>query len=156
MLPDFAEMYPERFSNKTNGVTPRRWLLMANPMLSALITDAIGDGWVSDLSQLRGLAPLADDAGIRERFLRTKRQAKTRFVDWLRQSTGQVVDPDTIFDSQIKRIHEYKRQLLNVLHIVMLVQPAPARSGISMSCRARSSSPGRRRRRTTSPSSSSN
>jgi starch phosphorylase len=120
VLRDFAEMYPERFNNKTNGVTPRRWLLMANPMLSQLITDAVGDGWVTDMSQLRGLARVADDAGVQERFLLAKREAKTRFVDWLRRSTGQVVDPDTIFDSQIKRIHEYKRQLLNVLHIVML------------------------------------
>ena len=120
VLRDFAEMYPERFNNKTNGVTPRRWLLMANPMLSQLITDAVGDGWVTNMGQLRGLARVADDAGAQERFLVAKRDAKARFVDWLRRSTGQVVDPDTIFDSQIKRIHEYKRQLLNVLHIVML------------------------------------
>lgn len=120
VLRDFAEMYPERFNNKTNGVTPRRWLLMANPPLARLITESIGDGWITDLSQLRGLAPLASDAGARERLMTAKREAKLRFVDWLAQSTGQSVDPDSIFHSQIKRIHEYKRQLLNVLHVVML------------------------------------
>jgi glycogen phosphorylase len=120
VLRDFAEIFPERFNNKTNGVTPRRWLLMANPGLSRLITDAIGEGWATDLSQLRALAPLASDAAVQEAFLRAKREAKIRFTDWLRHSTDQIVDPETIFDSQIKRIHEYKRQLLNVLHILIL------------------------------------
>jgi starch phosphorylase len=120
VLTDFADMFPDRFGNKTNGVTPRRWLLLANPGLAQLITDAIGDGWVADLGRLRQLAPLAEDAVFRERFRRAKRQAKGRFVDWLKQTTGQVADPDTVFDSQVKRIHEYKRQLLNVLHIVVL------------------------------------
>jgi starch phosphorylase len=120
VLRDFAEMFPGRFNNKTNGVTPRRWLLAANPGLAQLITDAIGDGWITDLSQLRGLSGLAADASMSERFLATKRSSKLRFVDWLRRSTGQVVDPATIFDSQIKRIHEYKRQLLNVLHVIVL------------------------------------
>jgi starch phosphorylase len=113
-------MYPARFNNKTNGVTPRRWLLMANPALAALITDAIGDSWMTDLGQLRQLAPLAEDAAFRERFRRATRASKLRFVDWLARTFGHSVDPDTIFDSQVKRIHEYKRQLLNVLHIVML------------------------------------
>ncbi len=120
LLSDFAEMYPERFNNKTNGVTPRRWILLANPGLSELITDTIGDGWITDLSQLRRLLPLADDAAFRKRFLKTKREAKVRFSKWLEQTTGQVVDPEWIFDSQIKRIHEYKRQLLNLLHIIVL------------------------------------
>jgi starch phosphorylase len=120
LLKDFAEMYPDRFSNKTNGVTPRRWLKMANPALARLITARIGDGWVTDLEQLRGLSPLAGDSAFRAEFLIAKRAAKTRFVDWLKASGGPAVDPDTIFDSQIKRIHEYKRQLLNVLHIVVL------------------------------------
>jgi starch phosphorylase len=93
---------------------------LANPFLSQLITEAIGDRWISDLAQLRALKTLADDSGFRERFLHAKRQVKCRFVDWLRTAQGQKVDPDTIFDSQIKRIHEYKRQLLNVLHIVVL------------------------------------
>ncbi|HEV7734070.1 MAG TPA: glycogen/starch/alpha-glucan phosphorylase [Candidatus Binatia bacterium] len=120
VVSDFAEMFPERFGNKTNGVTPRRWLLMANPGLASLVTDAIGDGWVADLAQLERLKPLADDAAFRERFRAAKRAAKVRFVDWLQFTTGQVVDPDTVFDCQVKRIHEYKRQLLNLLHIVVL------------------------------------
>jgi starch phosphorylase len=119
VVPDFAEMYPERFSNKTNGVTPRRWLLLANPPLTQLITGAIGDRWITDLSRLSALVPLADDRTFCTGFRAAKRQAKTRFVSWLRSATGQVVDPDTLFDSQIKRIHEYKRQLLNVLHIII-------------------------------------
>jgi starch phosphorylase len=120
VLTDFAEMFPERFGNKTNGVTPRRWVLMANPGLSRLITEAIGDGWVTDMSRLQALAPLAEDAQFRARFREAKREAKVKFVDWLKHTTGQEADPDTIFDSQVKRIHEYKRQLLNVLHIVAL------------------------------------
>jgi starch phosphorylase len=120
LLNDFAEMFPERFNNKTNGVTPRRWLLLANPFLAQVITDAIGDRWKTDLAEVRVLKPLADDSAFRERFLQAKRQVKCRFVDWLRVTLGQRVDPDTIFDSQVKRIHEYKRQLLNVLHIVVL------------------------------------
>jgi len=117
---DLAEMFPDRFNNKTNGVTPRRWLLMSNPGLSRAITDAIGDGWVKDLSRLKQLRPLADDAAFRDAFLKAKREAKSQFVDWLKRTTGQTVDPDSIFDSQIKRIHEYKRQMLNALRIVML------------------------------------
>jgi starch phosphorylase len=120
VLRDFAELYPERFNNKTNGVTPRRWLQQANPFLSALITKAIGDDWVTDLNQLRNLLPLADDAGFREQFRDAKREAKVAFANWLKSTSGQIVDPDTIFDSQIKRIHEYKRQLLNVLHVIIL------------------------------------
>ncbi|HMF51625.1 MAG TPA: glycogen/starch/alpha-glucan phosphorylase [Candidatus Saccharimonadales bacterium] len=120
LLNDFAELFPERFNNKTNGVTPRRWLLTANPGLAELISDAIGDAWITDLEHLAALKPLASDRGFLERFRCAKRSAKIRFTDWLRSTTGQIVDPDTIFDSQIKRIHEYKRQLLNVLHIVVL------------------------------------
>ena len=117
---DLAEIFPERFNNKTNGVTPRRWLLLSNPALARVITDAIGDGWVSDLSQLRKLKPLAGDKNLRNSFMRAKREAKSQFADWLKSSSGQTVDPDTIFDCQIKRIHEYKRQLLNALRIVVL------------------------------------
>jgi starch phosphorylase len=120
VLRDFAEMFPERFNNKTNGVTPRRWLLQANPYLSELITKAIGDKWITDLSQLRQLLPLADDAGFREHFRDAKRQAKVAFANWLKTATGQVIDPDTIFDSHVKRIHAYKRQLLNILHVIVL------------------------------------
>jgi starch phosphorylase len=117
---DLAEVFPERFNNKTNGVTPRRWLLLANPGLSRVITEAIGDGWIRDLSQLNRLTPLAADQSFRDAFLRAKRHAKWQFADWLRWSSGQTTDPDTIFDCQIKRIHEYKRQLLNALRIVVL------------------------------------
>src|SRR4026209_1334977 len=117
---DLAEMFPQRFSNKTNGVTPRRWLLMSNPALSRTITDAIGQGWVTDLSQLKKLKPLAGDQALRQAFLRAKRQAKLDFIDWLTRATGENVDADSIFDCQIKRIHEYKRQLLNALRILVL------------------------------------
>ena len=117
---DLAEMFPERFNNKTNGVTPRRWLLLANPALAQTITAAIGEGWITDLERLRKLKPLADDKGFRDAFLRAKRAAKVRFADWLKATTGQTVDPDRIFDCQVKRIHEYKRQLLNALRIVVL------------------------------------
>jgi starch phosphorylase len=117
---DLAEIFPERFNNKTNGVTPRRWLLMSNPALAHVITEAIGDGWVTDLSQLNKLKPLADDKGFRESFRKAKREAKSQFASWLKSTSGQTVDPDTIFDCQIKRIHEYKRQLLNALRIVVL------------------------------------
>jgi glycogen phosphorylase len=116
---DLAEMFPERFSNKTNGVTPRRWLLEANPELSGAITEAIGDKWITDLSQLSGLKPLASDVGLQKEFHTAKRAAKVRFAHWLKTTTGQIVDPETIFDSQIKRIHEYKRQLLNALRIIV-------------------------------------
>jgi starch phosphorylase len=129
---DFAEMFPERFSNKTNGVTPRRWLLVCNPGLASLITEAIGDGWITDLSKLRQLVPLADDRAFRSEFRRAKRAAKTHFANWLQTSTGQMVDPDTLFDSQVKRIHEYKRQLLNVLHIIILYNRLRANPKLGM------------------------
>jgi starch phosphorylase len=117
---DLAEMFPERFNNKTNGITPRRWLLVANPELARIITEAIGDGWVTDLGQLEKLKALADDRGFRDAVLAAKRAAKSAFAAWLRATSAQTVDPDTIFDSQIKRIHEYKRQLLNGLRVVVL------------------------------------
>ena len=132
---DLAEMFPERFNNKTNGVTPRRWLLMSNPALSATITDAIGDKWMTDLSQLRQLEPLADDAALRSAFLKSKRDAKSQFADWLKRASGETVDPDSIFDCQIKRIHEYKRQLLNALRIVVLYNRLRDNSNLDMTPR---------------------
>jgi starch phosphorylase len=120
VLSDFSEMFPTRFNNKTNGVTPRRWLQQANPFLSQLITRTIGDSWITDLAQLRQLIPLADDPGFQEQFRIAKRQSKAAFAAWLKATSGQVVDTDTIFDGQVKRIHEYKRQLLNILHVVIL------------------------------------
>jgi starch phosphorylase len=117
---DLAEVFPDRFSNKTNGVTPRRWLLLANPPLAKTITEAIGNGWITDLSELSKLKPLAGDKNLHAAFLKAKREAKCQFAEWLKLTSGQTVDPDTILDSQVKRIHEYKRQLLNALRIVVL------------------------------------
>jgi glycogen phosphorylase len=129
---DLAEMFPERFSNKTNGVTPRRWLRLCNPPLAHTITAAIGDGWITDLDQLQKLKPLADDKNFHAAFLQAKREAKIRFAEWLKHSTGQVVSPDSIFDCQIKRIHEYKRQLLNALRIVVLYNRLRENPGLKM------------------------
>jgi glycogen phosphorylase len=113
-------MFPDRFGNKTNGVTPRRWLLLSNPALARTISESIGDEWITDLAQLRRLQPLADDAGFRQAFRATRRAAKSAFARWIRSSMGRKVDPDSIFDTQVKRIHEYKRQLLNALRIIVL------------------------------------
>ena len=129
---DLAEMFPERFSNKTNGVTPRRWLLLANPALASTITAAIGDGWITDLAQLSKLKPLADDRGFRNDFRKAKREAKAQFAQWLKATSGQTVDPDTVFDCQVKRIHEYKRQLLNALRIVVLYNRLRADPNLKM------------------------
>jgi starch phosphorylase len=117
---DLAELYPDRFNNKTNGVTPRRWLLLANPALASCISDAIGDGWVTDLADLEMLKPLANDHGFQGAVRTAKRFAKSRFAEWLRSTSGVSVDSTWIFDSQVKRIHEYKRQLLNALRVVVL------------------------------------
>jgi glycogen phosphorylase len=117
---DLAEVFPERFNNKTNGVTPRRWLLEANPPLARAITQVIGDKWTTDLSQLKQLKSLAEDPGCRDVFLKAKREAKEQFANWLKSTSGQIVDPDSIFDCQIKRIHEYKRQLMNALRIIVV------------------------------------
>jgi glycogen phosphorylase len=117
---DLAEMFPERFNNKTNGVTPRRWLLEANPGLARVITQAIGENWITDLSQLTKLKPFVEDNGFREAFRASKREAKVQFANWLKSKSGQTVDTDSIFDCHVKRIHEYKRQLLNALRIVVL------------------------------------
>ena len=119
---DLAEAFPERFNNKTNGVTPRRWLRLANPWLAEAISAGVGEGWVTDLDQLKGLRPLADDAAFRAEIRKAQRACKARFADWVKRHTDVVVDPDSIFDCQIKRIHEYKRQLLNALRIVVLYQ----------------------------------
>jgi len=117
---ELAEQFPERFNNKTNGVTPRRWLLLANPALSNTITGAIGDAWITDLDQLKNLKPLAQDKGFQDAVLKAKREAKSEFANWLKATSGLVIDPTSIFDAHVKRIHEYKRQLLNVLRIAVL------------------------------------
>ena len=117
---DFFELWPKKFNNKTNGVTHRRWLLECNPALSGLISDTIGDGWITDLDQLRGLAPYADDGEFRSRWLATKQANKRRLAAFIRDKCGVDLDPAALFDVQVKRIHEYKRQLLNVLHVIHL------------------------------------
>jgi starch phosphorylase len=117
LFKDFHALWPERFNNKTNGVTPRRWLMQANPDLSAAITDAIGPDWTTDAEKLRGLEPLADDAGFRRLFRSVKRDNKARLAEIVRAENGLTLDLDAIFDVQVKRIHEYKRQLLNVLRV---------------------------------------
>jgi starch phosphorylase len=132
---DLAEMFPECFSNKTNGVTPRRWLLLANPALAGCITEAIGDGWITDLAELAKLAPLAADSGFRDAIRNAKREAKSRFAEWLSLTSGVTVDPDSIFDSQVKRIHEYKRQLLNGLRVVALYDRLRQDPGLDMAPR---------------------
>ncbi|HLM13709.1 MAG TPA: glycogen/starch/alpha-glucan phosphorylase, partial [Reyranella sp.] len=119
-MKDLADLFPERFNNKTNGITPRRWLLMANPALAGCITEAIGDGWIGDLTELAMLKPFAGDAGFRDAVRQAKRQSKSRFTNWLKSTAGLDVDPESIFDCQVKRIHEYKRQLLNGLRVVAL------------------------------------
>jgi starch phosphorylase len=117
---DFHEMYPDRINNKTNGITPRRWLLRSNPRLAALVTDAIGDRWVRDLDELRGLTPLAQDAAFREKWAAVKRANKQALAKWIHDRLSMAVDPASMFDCQVKRIHEYKRQLLNALHLLSL------------------------------------
>ena len=131
-LKDLAEIFPERFNNKTNGVTPRRWLQLCNPGLSGLITDAIGDAWIRDLSELSKLKAFTEDNGFRDDFRKAKRNAKRQFCDWLRWSTGQTVDPESIFDCQVKRIHEYKRQFLNALRIVVLYNRLRENPGLDL------------------------
>jgi starch phosphorylase len=120
LFPEFAELFPGRFQNKTNGITPRRWLLKANPRLSALITEKIGPGWPRDLDQLRALERLADDPRFQDEFMAVKTANKADLADTIRSECGVEVSPDALFDVQIKRLHEYKRQHLNLLHIVAL------------------------------------
>jgi starch phosphorylase len=119
---DFASLWPERFTNVTNGVTPRRWLGEANPGLAALLDETLGRGWRRDLSRLAELRPHADVAPFRERFATVKRANKERLARYVERETGVVLDPASLFDVQVKRIHEYKRQLLNVLHVVTRYQ----------------------------------
>ncbi len=120
IFPDFAELYPDRFNSKTNGITPRRWLLGCNPGLAGLITRKIGDDWVCHLPALEDLAPCADDESLREEFRQIKLGNKHRLAEIIRYRCGVTVDPRSLFDVQVKRIHEYKRQLLNVLHVISL------------------------------------
>ncbi len=118
LVPDFYQLWPERFNNKTNGITQRRWLLKANPSLADLIRTTIGDRWITDLSQLRALEDWSTDAGFLAEFRRIKRTNKEKLARVIRESSHLEADPDSLFDIQVKRIHAYKRQLLNVMHIV--------------------------------------
>ena len=119
IFPDFTRLYPRKFNNKTNGITPRRWLLQANPELSELITSAIGDKWPADLDGLRALERFADDSEFRKKWLKVKRGRKLALEKWLRRCRADV-EVDSLFDVQIKRMHEYKRQLLNAMHVIAL------------------------------------
>jgi starch phosphorylase len=120
MFPEFNQIFPDRFNNKTNGITQRRWLLDANPALAAKITEAIGDGWIIDFDQIKKLAPLADDAAFRDDFKKIKHHCKEEAARFLKKDTGIILDPETMVDTQVKRIHEYKRQLLNALNILLI------------------------------------
>ncbi|MBP5154696.1 MAG: glycogen/starch/alpha-glucan phosphorylase [Lachnospiraceae bacterium] len=119
-LKDFYEMMPEKFNNKTNGITQRRFLLHGNPLQAAWVTERIGDGWITDLSQMEKLIPYADDPAARASFRELKYRNKLRLAQYILENNGIVVDPDSIFDVQVKRLHEYKRQLLNILHVMYL------------------------------------
>ena len=118
LLPDFYQLWPQKFSNKTNGITPRRWLMLSNPKLSYLITETIGKGWLKDLDALRELEKSADDSNFLERWNEFQQESKVEFAQHVKSSMGLVISPEAIFDVQVKRLHEYKRQLLNVLHVI--------------------------------------
>ena len=121
-LRDFYELWPEKFNNKTNGITQRRFLLHGNPLLADWVTEKIGDGWITDLPVLKKLAPYADDAKAREEFMQIKYRNKLRLTKYIKEHNGIDVDPNSIFDVQVKRLHEYKRQLLNILHVMHLYE----------------------------------
>ena len=121
VLKDLYDMYPDRFLNVTNGVTPRRWIALSNPGLTELLTAKIGDGWVRNFEdEIRKIEPFADDPGFLEEWGKIKRSNKSRLASIIKERTGIAVEPDSLFDIQVKRIHEYKRQHLNVLHIITL------------------------------------
>jgi starch phosphorylase len=119
-LRDFYELFPQKFSNKTNGVTPRRWMVLSNPKLSQLITEKIGEGWIKNLYELNQLEYLVEDSNFRLQWRQIKREVKQDLAHYIEQKNNLIVDPNSLFDVQVKRIHEYKRQHLNVLHIVSL------------------------------------
>jgi starch phosphorylase len=135
VLRDFYEMYPQNFSNKTNGVTPRRWLALSNPRLSKLITGKIGDGWITNLDELQRLEPFADDRDFRREWRQTQESIKTDLAAYIVERTGLRVDPRSMFDIQVKRIHEYKRQHLMVLHILALYNQIKRNPSIAMTPR---------------------
>src|ERR1700690_3198119 len=119
LVPEFANIWPEKFNNKTNGVAPRRWLVLANPGLTELISQTLDETrWMTDLNRLHELESVADDPGFQAAFGEVKRQNKLKLAGIIHEQCDVVVDPDSMFDVQVKRIHEYKRQLLNVMHII--------------------------------------
>jgi starch phosphorylase len=120
VLHDFYELFPEKFTNKTNGVTPRRWMLLANPRLSRLISEAIGDRWITHLNELKKLESFVEDSSFRQKWQKIKLDIKKELAQFIHKRTGVVVNPESMFDIQVKRLHEYKRQHLNVLHIITL------------------------------------
>ena len=134
-LHDFYELYPEKFNNKTNGITQRRWLLHSNPKLAKLITEKIGDGWITDLSQLKELKKFTDDEDFLERLMEVKKENKIALAKYIKQTKGIEINPDSIFDIQVKRLHEYKRQLLNILHIIYLYNCLKVNPGLDITPR---------------------
>ncbi|PZU97019.1 MAG: glycogen phosphorylase [Leptolyngbya sp.] len=135
VLRDFYELFPEKFCNKTNGVTPRRWMVLSNPRLSTLITSRIGDRWIKHLDELKAIEPLADDAGFRDEWRSIKQAVKRDLAGRIHDQFGILVDPASLFDVQVKRIHEYKRQHLNVLHIVTLYSQLKQNPNLSITPR---------------------
>ncbi len=135
VLSDFHALWPEKFSNKTNGVTPRRWIALSNPRLSGLISKTLGEGWIRNLDELKGLEPHAEDSAFRAEWRYIKRAVKEDFAGFLRRRLGVVVDPQSLFDVQVKRIHEYKRQHLNVLHIIALYHRIKTDSNLDLTPR---------------------
>ena len=131
-LRDFYEFYPEKFNNKTNGITQRRWLVHSNRELADLISEKIGDSWVTDLDELQKLIPYVEDADFRDRFMAIKRDNKVALANYIREMKGIDVNPDSIFDIQVKRLHEYKRQLLNILHVIGLYNQLKMNPGLDM------------------------
>lgn len=131
-LKDFYELYPEKFNNKTNGITQRRWLLHANRGLAGLISETIGDGWITNLSELERLLPYAEEETFRRRFMEIKKANKVALAKYIKETKGIDINPDSIFDIQVKRLHEYKRQLLNVLHIIGLYNQLKMNPGMDM------------------------
>jgi starch phosphorylase len=132
VLKDFCDLYPERFNNKTNGVTPRRFTVLCNPRLAKLLCEAIGEGWIKNLDELRGIEKYSEDHGFREDWCRVKSKNKVALANYIKQCTDVAVDPESLFDVQAKRIHEYKRQHLNVLHIITLYQALKQDRGINL------------------------
>lgn len=129
-LKDFYEMFPQKFNNKTNGITQRRFLLHGNPLLADWVTDKVGDGWITDLPVIEGIAKYASDAKAQKEFMAIKRKNKVRLAKYIKEHNGIDVDPDSIFDVQVKRLHEYKRQLLNILHVMYLYNQMKENSGM--------------------------